>query len=157
VRLAVERRFGVPVRAGFDYITDQRNWPEYWPGFVRLEPGSRWSGPGDVTRIVVRLLGRPVPLEMTLRRFEPPHYVEYTTTQPGMPDARPERVFEVAVGALCFRFATEFEQRGVFDRVIVRHGVLRAMRRTVVNLDAVFSRYPGGNDIRGAGESARLR
>ena len=72
MRLEAERRFDVPVREGFDYITDQRNWPEYWPGFVRIEPGSRWSEPGDVTRMVVRIVGREVPLEMTLRRFEPP-------------------------------------------------------------------------------------
>ena len=50
MRLEAERGFDVPVRDGFDYITDQRNWPEYWPGFVRIEPGSRWSEPGDVTQ-----------------------------------------------------------------------------------------------------------
>jgi uncharacterized protein YndB with AHSA1/START domain len=144
MRLEAERCFDVPVREGFDYITDQRNWPEYWPGLVRIEPGARWSDPGDVTRIVVRLLGRPVPLEMTLRRFEPPHYVEYTTTQPGMPDARHERVFADADGRLRFRIAIEFAQRGLFDRLIVRRGVLRAMRRTLANLDAMFSRYPDG-------------
>jgi uncharacterized protein YndB with AHSA1/START domain len=158
MRLEAERRFDVPVREGFDYITDQRNWPEYWPGFVRLEPGSRWSEPGDVTRIVVRLLGRTVPLEMTLRRCEPLHYVEYTTTQPGMPDARHERLFEDTGGGLRFRIAIEFEPRGFFDRFIVRRGVLRAMRRTIANLDAVFSRYPDGErKTRGAGENARLR
>jgi hypothetical protein len=85
-----------------------------------------------------------VPLEMTLRRFEPPRYVEYTTTQPGMPDARHERVFDDVGGGLRFRIAIEYLPRGVFDRLIVRRGVLRAMRRTVANLDAVFSRYPDG-------------
>jgi hypothetical protein len=144
MRLEVEHRFAISQRAGFDYITDPDNWPAYWPGFVRIEPGSRWSAPGDVTRIVVRLLGRTVPLEMTLRRFEPPRYVEYTTTQPGMPDARHERVFDDVGGGLRFRIAIEYLPRGVFDRLIVRRGVLRAMRRTVANLDAVFSRYPNG-------------
>jgi uncharacterized protein YndB with AHSA1/START domain len=144
MRLEAERHFDVPVRDGFDYVTDQRNWPDYWPGFVRIEPGSRWSGPGDVTRIVVRLLGRTVPLEMTLRRFEPPRYVEYTTAQPGMPDARHERVFADAGGGLRFRIAIEFEPRGFFDRFITRRAVLRAMRRTLANLDAAFSRYPEG-------------
>jgi uncharacterized protein YndB with AHSA1/START domain len=144
MRLEAERRFAVPLRAGFDYITDQRNWPEYWPGFVRLEPGSRWSEPGDVTRIVVRLLGRAVPLEMTLRRFEPPRYVEYTSTQTGMPDARHGRVFEDAGGRLHYRIAVEFEPRGLYDRVVVRRGIARALRQTVANLDAVFSQYPDG-------------
>jgi uncharacterized protein YndB with AHSA1/START domain len=144
MRLEVERRFAVPVREGFDYITDQRNWPEYWPGFVRVEPGSRWSDPGDVTRIVVRLLGRSVPLEMTLRRFEPPRLVEYTSTQPGMPDARHERVFEDVDGRLRYRIAVELEPRGLYDRVVVRRAIARALRKTLANLDAVFSRYPDG-------------
>jgi uncharacterized protein YndB with AHSA1/START domain len=96
MRIAASQRFPVSVREGFDYITDQANWAQYWPGLIRIEPGSRWSVPGDVTRIIVRLLGREVPLEMTLRRFEPPRLVEYTSTQPGMPDARHERHFEDA-------------------------------------------------------------
>ena len=135
MRVEAEHRFGVSARAGFDYITDQANWPEYWPGFVRIEPGSRWSEPGDVTRIVVRLLGRQVPLEMTLRRFEPPRYVEYTSTQPGMPDARHERHFEDAGGELHYRIAVEYEPRGLYDRIFVRRGITRALRATIANLD----------------------
>lgn len=144
MRLEAERRFAVPVREGFDYITDQRNWPEYWPGFVRIEPGSRWSEPGDVTRMVVRIVGRSVPLEMTLRRFEPPRLVEYTSTQPGMPEARHERVFDEVDGQLQYRIAVELEPRGLYDRIVVRRGIARALQRTLANLDAVFSRYPDG-------------
>jgi uncharacterized protein YndB with AHSA1/START domain len=138
MRIEAEHRFPVTARRGFDYITDQANWPQYWPGLVRIEPGSRWSDPGDVTRIVVRLLGRDVPLEMTLRRFEPPRYVEYTSTQPGVPDARHERHFEDAGGALHYRIAVEFEPRGLYDRILVRRGIARALRRTIANLDEVF-------------------
>ncbi len=144
MRLEAERRFAVPVREGFDYITDQRNWPEYWPGFVRIEPGSRWSEPGDVTRMVVRIVGRAVPLEMTLRRVEPPRLVEYTSTQPGMPDARHERVFDDVDGRLQYRIAVELEPRGLYDRIVVRRGIARALQRTLANLEAVFSRYPDG-------------
>jgi uncharacterized protein YndB with AHSA1/START domain len=138
MRIEAERRLPVPAREGFDYIVDQANWPRYWPGLVRIEPGSRWNGPGDVTRIVVRLLGREVPLEMTLRRFEPPLLVEYTSTQPGMPDARHERRFEDAGGALRYRIAVELEPRGLYDRVVVRWAVARVLRRTLANLDSVF-------------------
>jgi uncharacterized protein YndB with AHSA1/START domain len=144
MRIEAERSFDVPVHDGFDYITDQRNWPEYWPGFVRIEPGSRWSEPGDVTRMVIRLLGREVPLEMTLRRLDPARLVEYTSRQPGMPDARHERHFEDAGGRLRYRVAVELVPRGLYDRVVVRRGVARALRRTLANLDSVFSRYPDG-------------
>ena len=138
MRIEAKRRFPVTVREGFDYITDQRNWPEYWPGFVRIEPGSRWSEPGDVTRIVVRLLGREVPLEMTLRRLDPPRLVEYTSTQPGMPDARHERHFDDAGGELHYRIAVEYEPRGLYDRILVRRGIARALHKTIANLEEVF-------------------
>ena len=138
MRVEASRRFPVPVREGFDYITDQSNWAEYWPGLVRIEPGSRWSAPGDMTRIVVRLLGREVPLAMTLRRFEPPRLVEYTSTQPGMPDAHHELRFEDAGGSLHYRIAVEFEPRGLYDRLVVRRVIARALRQTIASLDAGF-------------------
>ena len=46
VRIEVNRRFGVPLREGFDYITDPNNWPQYWPDLVRIEPGRAGESPG---------------------------------------------------------------------------------------------------------------
>jgi uncharacterized protein YndB with AHSA1/START domain len=128
----------VPVRDGFDYITDPASWPEFWPGLVRVEPGSSWSEPGDVTRIVVRLVGREVPIEMTLRRVEPPGLVEYTSRQPGLPDARHERHFGEEDEVLHFRIVIELEPRGLYDRTVVRAALARTVRRTLANLDAAF-------------------
>jgi uncharacterized protein YndB with AHSA1/START domain len=142
MRVKAERRFPVSSRTGFEYITDQSRWPEYWPGLVRIEPGSRWSEAGDVTRIVVRLLRREIPIEMTLHRFEPHRLVEYTSRQPGLPDARHVRSFEDAGGELRYRIAVELAPRGLYDRVVVRWGIARALRQTLANLDEVFSRYP---------------
>ena len=57
-RLEAVRRYDVPVERGFAFITDTAHWPRFWPGFVRLEEGSRWGAPGDTARMVTRLLGR---------------------------------------------------------------------------------------------------
>jgi hypothetical protein len=57
IRVEHTHRFGLPVADGFRYITDPANWPDYWPGFVSIEPGSRWTEPGDEARLVVKLLG----------------------------------------------------------------------------------------------------
>jgi hypothetical protein len=138
MRIETEHRFGVGVRDGFDYITDQANWPAYWPGFVRIEPGSRWHEPGDVTRLVLRVLRREVTLEMTLRRFEPPRLVEYTSVQTGLPDLRHERCFEDAGGRLHYRAAVEYEPRGLYDRVVVRRAIRRALKTTIANLDGAL-------------------
>lgn len=47
MRLEVTHRFAIPLRDGFDYIVEPRNWPEYWPGLIRVQPGSRWRAPGE--------------------------------------------------------------------------------------------------------------
>jgi Polyketide cyclase / dehydrase and lipid transport len=142
VRIEVDTRFGVSVREGFDYITDPANWPEYWPDLVRIEPGSRWREPGDRARLVLRLLGRPVELDMTLGRLVPYRVVEYTSVQRGLPDVRHERQFQESDGALAYRIVVAYEPRpgwrGLLDRTLVRRAVERAARKTVANLHRRF-------------------
>jgi uncharacterized protein YndB with AHSA1/START domain len=139
MRVEVGRRFEVPLRDGYDYITDLEKWPEYWPGLVRVAPESRWSAPGDRARVVVRLLGRPVELEMTLRRIEPYRLIEYTSVQRGLPDARHERHFVGENRGFFYRIVVEIKPRpglrGVFDRLFVRRAVERAARQTIANLE----------------------
>lgn len=139
MRIEREHRFDVPLEAGFEYVTDIANWPSYWPGIVRVEPGSRWAEAGDEARIVIELLGRPVELRMTLRRFEPPRLVEYESTQAGLPDARHERHFEDDGNGFRYRLVVEYEPRaglrGLYDRTLVRRGVDRALGRTIANLE----------------------
>jgi hypothetical protein len=142
VRIEAEGRFAVSVREGFGYITDPGNWPEYWPGFVRLDPGSRWRDPGDRARLTLRMLGRDVELEMTLVRIEPGRLVEYRSEQRGLPAARHRRHFDDADGALAFRIVVEYEPRpgwrGVFDRVVLRRAIERTAGETIAALDQRF-------------------
>ena len=144
MRLEVTHRFAIPLRDGFDYIAEPRNWPEYWPGLLRVRPGSLWRAPGDHSRVVMRLLGRNVELEMTLRTFDRYRLVEYTSTQTGLPNARHERGFSAAGDGFEYHLVVEFEPRaglrGAFDRQLVRRQVERTMQRTVTNLERVFAR-----------------
>jgi hypothetical protein len=143
IRIEREHRFAVPVEAGFAFITDMANWPLYWPGFVRLEPGSRWSAAGDEALIVVRLLGRKVALRMTLGRFDQNRLVEYVSTQSGAPDAHHERHFAPAEGGFLYRIVVEYRPRpglrGLYDALLLRRGVARAIQKTFANLDAKLS------------------
>lgn len=143
IRVELAHRFAVSLRDGFDYITDLGNWHEYWPDFVRVEPGSRWSAPGDQARLVLKLLGRETEMAMTLGRREPYRLVEYESKQSGLPDVHHERHFEDdGSGALAYRVVVEYMPRGgprgVFDRVLLRRAVERAVRRTLANLDGRF-------------------
>lgn len=144
MRIERDHLFDVPLEAGFEYVTDPANWPSYWPGIVGVEPGSRWTAAGDEARMVIELLGRKVELRMVLRRFEPYRLVEYDSTQDGLPDARHERHFEQAGSGFRYRLVVEYEPRGglrgVYDRLLVRRGVDRALRRTIENLERALPR-----------------
>ena len=138
IRIEHEQYFATSVEAGFAFITDMANWPRYWPGFVRTESGSRWNSPGDEARIVVRLLGREVELRMTLHHFEENRLVEYESAQRGMPDAHHERHFVAANGGLLYRLVVEYEPsaglRGLYDRLLLRRGIERAIRQAVMSI-----------------------
>jgi hypothetical protein len=144
VRVEVAHRFAVGLRDGYDYITDLGNWHAYWPDLVRVDPDSRWSAPGDRTRIALRLLGRETEMSMVLGRMEPYRLVEYTSEQRGLPEARHERHFAGdGEHGLAYRVVVEYVPRGglrgLFDRVIFRRAVERAVRTTLANLDARFA------------------
>jgi len=143
-RVECQHRFAVPVETGFAFITDVKNWPRYWPGFLRMQPNSRWSAPGDQACIAVRLLGREFELRMALRRFEKNRLITYTSVQEGAPDAHHERHFVPVDGGFIYRLVVEYEPRtglpGLYDRVLLRWGIGRALRETITNLDATLSK-----------------
>jgi uncharacterized protein YndB with AHSA1/START domain len=138
-RIEAAHRYGVPVERGFAYITNIANWSRFWPGYVRLEEGSRWSARGDRARLVTRLVGRGRELTMTITAFEPNRLVTYTSTQPGLPDAFHERHFEPDGDGFVYRLVVEYEPRGGipgwFDRVLLGRGIRRAFERTFLALE----------------------
>jgi hypothetical protein len=137
-RIEAAHRFDVSVERGFAFITDTANWSTFWPGYIRLEEGSRWGASGDTARLVTRLFGRERELTMTITAFEQNRLVTYTSTQPGLPDASHERHFEPDGDGFLYRLVVEYEPRsgiaGWFDRVLLARGVRRAFERTFAAL-----------------------
>jgi len=146
IRIEAERRLPVSMRDGFDYITDPANWPEYWPRLVRITSADRWREPGDRARVVLRLLGREVELDMCLVRIEPYRLVEYTSEQRGLPDARHWRHFDEIADELSYRIAVEYEPRpgwrSLFDKLLVRRAIERTANETIANLERRFRERP---------------
>ena len=144
VRIDRERAYGVVLDEGFGFITDIDAWPTFWPGLVRIEGGSRWNAPGDQARLVMRLLGREVVLEMTLREFVHSRFVAYESVQSGLPDAHHERHFRPAENGFRYRVLVEYETRpglgGLADRTLVRRGTVRAVAQTLANLERLLGR-----------------
>jgi hypothetical protein len=145
-RVEAAHRYDLPVERGFAFITDTANWPKFWPGYVRLEEGSRWGASGDTARLVTRLLGRERELRMTITQFEANRLVTYTSTQPGLPDAAHERHFEPDGDGFVYRLVVEYEPRGgiagVLDRSLLARGIRRAFERTFAALEQEFLTSP---------------
>ena len=146
IRVEAGSRFPVSARAGFDYITDPRNWLDYWPRAISVEPGARWERPDDRARVVLRLGGLRVALDMTLVRIDPYRLVEYTSRQAGLPAARHWRRFEEHDGELAYRIVVEYAARPGWrtfvDRSVVRAATERAVSETLANLHTRFRRDP---------------
>jgi uncharacterized protein YndB with AHSA1/START domain len=139
MRIEDARRYDVPVERGFAFVTDPANWPRFWPGFVRLEPGSSWGAVGDTARLVTRILGRERTLAMTVTAFEPNRLVTYTSTQPGLPDAEHERHFDADGDGFVYGLVVELEPRsgpkGWWDRLVLGRGIRRAFAQTFAALE----------------------
>ena len=138
-RIDSAHRYRVPVDEGFAFITNTANWPKFWPGFVRLQPGSSWGARGDTAQLVTRILGRDRTLTMTVTDIQPNRLVTYTSTQPGLPDARHERHFEPDGDGFVYRLVVEYEPRsgihGMLDRFLLPRGIERAFASTFAALE----------------------
>lgn len=145
MRIEVIHTFDVSVTEAFAYITDMKNWPQYWPGFIRMEnaAATRWSSPGDRATVVIELLNRERSLNMELETFRKDASVTYVSRQRGLPDVRHERHFEATGDGCTYRLVVEYEPRrgfaGLFDRVLLKPFVERALRKTVHNLEKGLS------------------
>jgi len=139
MRIEGSNRYDVSVDQGFAFITDTANWSKFWPGFVRLEPESTWGAPGDTARLVTRILSRERTLTMRVTTFEPNRLVTYTSIQPGLPDARHERIFEGDSDGFLYRLVVEYEPRagvaGLLDRLLLPRGIRRAFQQTFAALE----------------------
>jgi hypothetical protein len=148
LRIEVVHTFDVSVAEAFAYITDMKNWPEYWPDFIRFDnpAATSWSNPGDRATVVIKLLNRERALNMELKAFQKDTCVTYVSRQRGIPDVRHERHFEAARNGCVYRLIVEYEPRtgfaGLFDRTLVRRSVEQAMRRTMQKLDRLLRSMP---------------
>jgi polyketide cyclase/dehydrase/lipid transport protein len=150
VHIEVSHTFPISVSEAFAYITDIKNWPEYWPNFVRLENPSeaQWSNPGDKVAVVLKLLNRERTMNMELLEFQKDLRVIYVSHQDGLPDAHQERHFKSVPAGFEYRVIVEYQPRqglvSLLDRLLVKGSVERAMQKLMQNLDRVFQQRRAG-------------
>jgi Polyketide cyclase / dehydrase and lipid transport len=145
-RVELTHTFPVSHIDAFSYITDPKNWNEFFPNFVRLhDPAhAKWNSPGDEVTVVIRLLGREVEVNMTLQQLEKDTRVTYVSRQRGLPNASHERHFKAVPEGFEFRPVVVFEPRsglaGLFDRLLVKRAIAGALRKTIENLESAFKK-----------------
>jgi hypothetical protein len=139
--------FPIPMNKAFAYITDTKNWPAYWPDFVRIQDPAhaRWGQPGDEITIVIKLLNRERALHMKLEEFQRDRLVTYHSHQAGLPATRHERHFRAVPEGFEYRLVVAYYPRqgltGLVDRFLVKRAVARALRKTIENLDRTFKMH----------------
>jgi hypothetical protein len=144
IQIELAHTFPVSVSEAFAYITDMKNWAEYWPDFVRIQDpeNAHWSHPGDKVTIVIRLLARERALNMRLKEFRKDTRITYLSLQQGLPDAQHERYFKAIPAGFEYRLVVAYEPRqglvGVVDKLLVKRAIARALRKTCDNLDRIF-------------------
>src|SRR2546421_10942506 len=142
-RIQASRHFRVSAERASGFITDMRNWSTFFPGFVALDPESRWTAVGDVASLTTELFGRKRHMQLTLDRIEPNRAFSYTSRQEGLPDAHHERTFSADSGGFTFHLSVTYEPRpglpGIADRILLRSAVRRLLYRTLDALDVSFA------------------
>jgi len=146
IYIDIHHVFPVPVEDAFNYITDIKNWPEYWPDFIRMQESGDipWGRPGAKVAVVIKLLNRPTALNIVLDRFEKESLVIYNSKQKGLPEMRHERHFTHIEDGCEFRLRVEYEPRkgvkGLFDRYILKRSVENAILKTLKNQHSILVR-----------------
>lgn len=90
-------------------------------------------------RVVIKLLGKETAMDIELQRFVTNASVQYLSRQKGLPDIRHQRQFENTPGGCEFSLVMEYDPRrglkGLFDRFLLRFSIVKAIRKTLSNLD----------------------
>ena len=96
---------------------------------------AKWDTPGDRVTVVIRFLGREVPVNMKLEEYQKDNRVTYVSRQQGLPDARHERYFKPVPEGFEFCPVGAFTPRsglvGLFDRLLLKRAIARALRKTI--------------------------
>jgi hypothetical protein len=109
------------------------------------DPDVRWAEPGDRARFTYRLLGRKLEGECVIDEREAPTLISYTAKIPGLPDVHHTWRHVEAQGPLVTTTVVQETEEPthffgkVVDRMLIPRALERDLRRTLDNLEDIFS------------------
>jgi hypothetical protein len=147
MRVELTREFPIPLKQGYDYLMDYKLFPAWRVGMIEILDPERaaWSKAGDGFRFAYRLLGRRIEGECVLDELREADLVRFTATVPGLPKVH-ETWHYRATGDDSFELnsvqetgeATNFFGK-VIDRTLFPRAIERDLRRTLDNIEDIFS------------------
>ncbi len=140
------RTFPVELKKAWDYMNDPHHWADWFVNMLSVEtPDARWAEPGDRVRFTYRLLGRKLEGECTIDEREVPTLISYTAKIPGLPDVHHTwRHVEGEGPSVATTVVQETDEPTSFfgkvvDRMLIPRALERDLRRTIDNLEDMFS------------------
>lgn len=138
--------FPVPLKLGFDYITDFRTWPFWYVGVTELiDPEAYgWTDPGDEVHFRYKILGRHIDVASVLDERVDLERTAFRSASPGFPEVHWEYRYAAAgQEAFILRVVMETGEPTTFfgktvDRMLLPRIVERDLRRSLENLHDIF-------------------
>jgi hypothetical protein len=144
-RIELTRTFPVELKPTWDYLNDPHHWTEWFVNLLSVEdPEVGWAEPGDTARFTYRLLGRKLAGECVIDEREAPTLISYTAKISGLPDIHHTWRHTDLGPAITTTVVLETEEPTSFfgrvvDRMLIPRALERDLRRTLDNLEDIFS------------------
>jgi hypothetical protein len=145
-RVELTRTFPVELKPAWDYLNDPHHWTDWFVNMLSVQdPDVRWAEPGDSARFTYRLLGHMLEGECTIDERDAPTFISYTARIPGLPDVHHTWRHSEARGPLVTTTVVQETEEPtsflgkVVDRMLIPRALERDLRRTLDNLDDMFS------------------
>lgn len=144
-------RYGAFVPLGqedaFAFVSDPRNWPQFFDGMRSAEAGADWGTVGGHARMTNAMLGRSIESELELTVWDPPREFRYVARQPGRPELDNRRVFVPLPDGTRLVGTTDARMRGGVTG-LTDQAVRLALQRTFHEAMAKLPQVAAGNSGR---------
>ena len=138
--------YPVPLKKGFDYVSDFHTWPFWYVGVIELVDPELcgWIDPGDRVHYRYKILGRQIDASSVLDERIELERTNFRTVSRGFPDVHWEYRYAAAGHeAFILRVVMETEEPTSFfgrtvDRMLLPRIVERDLTRSLENLHDIF-------------------
>ncbi len=148
VRIELTETFPVPLREGFEFLSQVDHWPNWHSGVTEIREAPKcgvWGKPGDTVLFCAKVLGRSLAGTVVMKEMRKYDLVRSVVTMLGLPEVHQEYRYTAADDdSFLLTVTLETEETTDFfgqvvDRTLLPRIMERDLRRTMVNLQDIFA------------------